>query len=42
MPGGYEKSDDYGGPSPAWRGIGAIIAVLCLAGVAVLLVRQWQ
>ncbi|WP_256366639.1 hypothetical protein [Ancylobacter sp. TS-1] len=42
MPSGYEKSDDYGGPDPAWRGIMAIVVVIGIAALAVLIVRQWQ
>jgi hypothetical protein len=26
MPSGYEKSPDYGGPDPSWRG-GVVVAV---------------
>jgi hypothetical protein len=30
MPSGYEKSPDYGGPDPSWRG-GVIALLLALA-----------
>lgn len=32
MPSGYEKSSDYGGPSPTWRG--AIVLAIVLGLVA--------
>lgn len=34
MPSGYEKSPDYGGPEPTWRGM--ILGVLAFIAVAVL------
>jgi hypothetical protein len=35
MPPGYEKSPDYGGPEPSWRGIvvAAIAIILVVAAV---------
>lgn len=41
MPGGYENSDDYGGPEPGWNGMRAVVLVALLV-VAALVVRQWQ
>ena len=28
MPSGYEKSPDYGGPEPTWRGIALLLVVV--------------
>ena len=41
MPSGYERSPDYGGPEPTWRGIIAIVLVILALGglVAVALIR---
>jgi hypothetical protein len=41
MPSGYERSPDYGGPEPTWRGIIAIMLVILALGglVAVALIR---
>jgi hypothetical protein len=36
MPSGYERSPDYGGPPPTWRGLIAI--VLVIVGLTTLLV----
>ena len=36
MPSGYEKSPDYGGPEPAWRGI--VLGVLVFVGAVAVLV----
>jgi hypothetical protein len=32
MPSGYERSPDYGGPEPTWRGIAAIVLVILALG----------
>lgn len=36
MPSGYEKSPDYGGPEPTWRGM--IIGVIIFIAVVALIV----
>jgi hypothetical protein len=35
MPSGYEKSPDYGGPEPTWRGM--LTGLLIFAAVAALI-----
>lgn len=32
MPSGYEKSPDYGGPEPTWRGF--VVALIAIAAIA--------
>jgi len=32
---GYEKSPDYGGPDPGWKGIVIFVLVLILIGYAI-------
>lgn len=38
MPSGYEKSPDYGGPDPSWRGF--VVGIVCLAVIAIV-VAAW-
>ena len=40
MPGGYEKSNDYGGPEPKWGGIWIIAVLIIFAGIIVALTYQ--
>jgi hypothetical protein len=37
MPSGYERSPDYGGPEPTWRGIAAIVLVILALGALIIL-----
>jgi hypothetical protein len=37
MPSGYERSPDYGGPEPTWRGIIAVVLVILALGALVVL-----
>ena len=38
MPSGYERSPDYGGPEPTWRGIIAVALVILALGALLVFV----
>ena len=36
MPSGWENHPEYGGPEPTWRGMAAVVLVICvLAGLMI-------